>query len=93
VDAVPWIGTDSVAQASGPGTLFEGAARRSKLRPLGTGLADGTLRDGRTTRLILNTGAAWEELAVAQTLFERAESRGAGTELALPRETAQGTVF
>lgn len=93
LDAVPWIWTDSVAQASGPGTLFEGAERRSKLRPLGTGLVDGTLPDARTTRLILNTGAAWEELAVAQTLFERAESRGAGTELTLPPETVEETVF
>jgi alanine dehydrogenase len=93
LDAAPRVWTDSVVQASGPGTLFDTPDRRSKLRPLATGLADGSLRDSDTTRIVINTGAAWEEVLLGQWLFERAESAGRGTDLPLPDRPLGSAVF
>lgn len=84
LDSTPRIWTDSVAQAAGPGTLFESPERRAKLRPLGQGVADGTARDPRSVTIVLNTGAAWEETVTAQGLYELALARGIGTEIELP---------
>lgn len=83
LERVPTIWTDSVAQASGPGTLFEKDEMRSKLQPLVRGLNDGALRDVQRNRIIVNTGAAWEEVVLAEALLELAVSRGIGTELDL----------
>jgi ornithine cyclodeaminase/alanine dehydrogenase-like protein (mu-crystallin family) len=93
IDEAPWVWTDSVAQASSPGTLFENGVRRAKLRPLAAGLEDKSLLDRRATRIVITTGAAWQEVAVAQILLELAESRGLGTELTLPTEAENTSVF
>jgi ornithine cyclodeaminase/alanine dehydrogenase-like protein (mu-crystallin family) len=93
LDSVRFVWTDSVEQASGPGSLFEGDYRKSKLRPLSHGLEDGSLRDASSTRIIINTGAAWEEALTAQGLFELAVSRGIGTELELREGSAANGVF
>ena len=93
LDRAPRVWTDSVAQASAPGTLFESAERRRKLRPLAEGLDDGRLRDGRQTRIILNTGAAWEEVVVAEALLELAIASGIGTDLELRAGRDEPTVF
>ena len=93
LDKADRVWTDSVAQASAPGTLFEPEGRKSKLRPLMQGVVDGSIRNARSTRIILNTGAAWEEVVTAQLLYELATGRGAGVELALPPETVPGTLF
>ncbi len=93
LDATPRIWTDSVAQASGPGTLFESSERRAKLRPLGRGLADGTARDPRSVTIVLNTGAAWEEAVTAQALYELALAQGIGTEIELPTAGAGSDTF
>lgn len=93
LDKAPGVWTDSVAQASGPGTLFERERRKSKLRPVMNGVVDGSLRDARSTRIIINTGAAWEEVVTAQLLYELATAQGAGVELALPPESAESTTF
>ena len=93
LDKARYVWTDSVAQASGPGTLFEGEERKSKLRPLMQGLLDGNIRNGLLTRIVINTGAAWEEVVTAQLLYELATERGAGAEVALPPESIQSPVF
>jgi len=93
LDSVPRIWTDSVAQASGPGCLFEPEARRAKLRPLGEGILDGSAHDPTSTRIIINTGAAWEELALAEMMYELAESRDAGVSVAMPKERPGAAVF
>jgi ornithine cyclodeaminase/alanine dehydrogenase-like protein (mu-crystallin family) len=84
LDAARCIGTDRVERASAPVTLFERNERRAKLRPLAAGLEDRSILDGRATRILLNTGAPWEEAVVAQGLFELAVARNLGTELELP---------
>lgn len=84
LDAAPRIWTDSVAQATGPGTFFDSATRRKKLVPLGLGIADGSARDRSSNRIVINTGAAWEEVLLGQLLLERAESHGRGIELDIP---------
>ncbi len=93
LDSAARIWTDSVAQASGPGCLFEPDARRAKLRPLGEGIADRSARDQTSTRIILNTGAAWEELMLAEMMYELAESRDLGVSVAMPKERPGAAVF
>jgi alanine dehydrogenase len=93
LDEASVVWTDSVAQASGPGTLFEGESRRSKLRPLMQGVRDGSVRDGRVTRIIINTGAPWEEVVTAQLLYEQATERHIGSEIDLPPEAVDSEVF
>ncbi|HUZ80302.1 MAG TPA: hypothetical protein VMV28_06780 [Thermoplasmata archaeon] len=93
LDSATRIWTDSVAQASGPGCLFEPDARRAKLRPLGEGIADGSTRDQTSTRIIINTGAAWEELMLAEMMYELAESRDLGVSVAMPKERPGAAVF
>jgi ornithine cyclodeaminase/alanine dehydrogenase-like protein (mu-crystallin family) len=87
------VWTDSVAQASGPGTLFEKSEMRSRLSPLVRGLEDGKLRDKQQNRIIINTGAAWEEVVTAEALLELATSRNIGTEIELPLDSEQHRVF
>jgi alanine dehydrogenase len=93
IDRARWIWTDSVDQASGPGTLLEHEERRSKLRPLAKGLEDGSIQDARTTRIIINTGAAWEEALTAQGLYELAVSKGIGTEIELTVDPRADAIF
>jgi alanine dehydrogenase len=93
LDEVRHVWTDSVVQASGPGTLFEQEPRRSKLLPLSRGLEDGALRDVGSTRIVLNTGAAWEEVLTAELLFERASERGLGTKIELPGDPVSNDTF
>ena len=93
VDEASVVWTDSVAQASGPGTLFETEGRKSKLRPLMQGVQDGSARERKVTRIILNTGAPWEEVVTAQLLYERAVERNVGVEIALLPESVQREVF
>ncbi|MGI0133158.1 MAG: hypothetical protein ACREDK_08775 [Thermoplasmata archaeon] len=84
LDAAPQVWTDSVEQAGAPGTLFEDPRRRAKLRPLGAAVADGSAFSTDAHRIILNTGAAWQEVLVADLLLQRAARMGHGTELPLP---------
>lgn len=93
LDAAPCIWTDSVEQASGPATLFEAAGRRSKLRPLGQGIADGSARDRGSTRIIINTGAAWEEVVLAEMLFELAGPKEVGVHVPISSESSGAAVF
>jgi alanine dehydrogenase len=93
LDETRFVWTDSVIQASGPGTLFELEDRRSKLRPLMSGVEDGGLRNEHSTRIVINTGAAWEEVVTAEFLYEQAIERKAGAEISLPLETAASTIF
>ncbi len=93
LDEAPVVWTDSVAQASSPGTLFSSDERRSKLRPLMQGVLDGSLRKRSSTRIVVNTGAAWEEVATAQLLYERATERGVGTEIPIPPEANESLTF
>jgi alanine dehydrogenase len=93
LDSARRVWTDSVAQASGPGTLFDSDRLRTKLRPLGEGVSDGSARDSSVTRILVNTGAAWEELVVGQLMFEIAESQGLGASLPMPRVRPSAAVF
>lgn len=93
IDSAPRVWTDSVAQASGPGTLFETQERRVKLRPLGEGIIDGSARDTSATRIIINTGAAWQELVVSQLLYDLAESRDAGVSISMPKKIPGAAIF
>ena len=91
LDDADRVWTDSVAQASDAGTLFVAPDRRSKLRPLGQGVAEGSVRDRTRLRIVLNTGAAWQEVLVAGALLDRAEAIGRGLDLALPDESFSDT--
>lgn len=93
LEKAPQVWTDSVVQASSPGTLFEKSEMKSKLHPLVHGLDEGTLRDSRRNRIILNTGAAWEEVVTAEALLELAVSKGIGTELELTGGREDHPVF
>ena len=93
LDRAACVWTDSIAQASSPGTLFEMGGRRTKLRPLMQGVLDGSVRNARSTRVVINTGAAWEEAVTAQLLYELATERGGGVEVALPPESPESRVF
>lgn len=88
-EAAPYVFTDSVLQAGGPGTLFDDSARRAKLRPLVAGLSDGSLKDRRVTRIVLNTGAPWEEVLLADLLLRVASAQGLGREMPLATQTAR----
>lgn len=74
----PLVWTDSIEQASGPGTLFQGAGMREKLLKLADGEGLANLRDESSTRIVINTGAAWEELLLADSLWQSAERSDAG---------------
>lgn len=89
LDAAPRVWTDSVVQASGPGTLFDSEVRRQKLAPLGQGIADESARDSSSHRIVVNTGAAWEEVLLGKYLLKRAESNNVGIVFEIP-ESARG---
>lgn len=93
LDEARIVWTDSVAQASSPGTLFEVERRRSKLRPLMQGVQDGSVRDGSSTRIIINTGAAWEEVVTAQLLYELGTQRRVGVDIVLPQDSVRSEIF
>jgi len=84
LDVASTVWTDSVTQASAPGTLFETDARRSKLAPLLDERRLEALRDRRSSRFVFNTGAAWEETILAESLCRAAEARNVGIGLELP---------
>ncbi len=67
--------------------------RPSRLRSLGSGGGEGSVRDSPTTTVLLRTGAAWEELMVARTLLEQVASGETGVELAILRGTTDGPLF
>jgi ornithine cyclodeaminase/alanine dehydrogenase-like protein (mu-crystallin family) len=93
LDAARVIWTDSVAQAIAPETLLATADRRGRVRPLGAGVQDGSVRDAGATRLVINTGAAWEEVLVGGALLALAESAGLGAEVTLPSEPPGASIF
>lgn len=78
LEGAPHVWTDSIEQASGPGTLFHREGMRGKLLKLADeeGLAE--LRDETSTRIIINTGAAWEEVLLAESLWRSAEQADVG---------------
>jgi alanine dehydrogenase len=78
LEEAPHVWTDSIEQASGPGTLFHREDMRGKLLKLAhdEGLAE--LRDKTSTRIIINTGAAWEEVLLAESLWRSAERSDVG---------------
>ncbi|MGP8072301.1 MAG: hypothetical protein ACLPZM_04130 [Thermoplasmata archaeon] len=78
LDSSARIWTDSVDQAADKGTLFADPPRRQKLRPLLDKGAGPSVRDRKATRIILNTGAAWEEVLLAESLFRSSEKSNAG---------------
>jgi alanine dehydrogenase len=77
-DRAEVIWTDSVEQASAPGTLFERPPLRSKLEALGRGAVSGRIRDSSRARAIVNTGAPWQEVLMANALLANAESNSRG---------------
>lgn len=79
LDRVACVWTDSISQAGGPGTVFESEARRRKLIPLGKGVADGSIRNHSVLRIVVNTGAAWEEVLMGKFLSDLAEANHVGT--------------
>ena len=86
LDAATRIWTDSVDQAAEKGTLFAEPPRRQKLRPLLDKGAGPSVRDRKSTRIIVNTGAAWEEVLLAESLYRSAEKANAGTTVDLTGE-------
>lgn len=93
LDEASTIWTDSVVQAGGPGTFFESSVRRKKLAPLGTGIANGTALDRSSTRIVINTGAAWEEVLLGKHLLKRAESENCGSILGMPDDEPEPAPF
>lgn len=92
-DSAPWLWTDHVARPSSPGTLFETERRKSKLCPLMEGVVEGSIQNARSTRSVITTGAAWEEVVTAQLLYQRVAERAAGVEIAISPESDRSTVF
>ncbi len=97
IDAAPYVWTDSVDQAQSRGSLFDQSPRREKLRPLAKEAELQSLRDEGSTRIIINTGAAWEEILLAESLLQAAERSNAGIpfdfaaeEATAPSSTAPG---
>jgi ornithine cyclodeaminase/alanine dehydrogenase-like protein (mu-crystallin family) len=68
-DALDRVWTDSVEEAGAPGTLFASAERRKKLQPLWSGVSDGSLWDAGSLRIVLNSGAGWQEVLMAEELL------------------------
>lgn len=86
IDATPAVWTDSVDQASAKGTLFAEVPRREKLRPLLRESDQKSLRDTGSTRIVINTGAAWEEVLLAESLLRSAEGANVGLRVDLGNE-------
>jgi ornithine cyclodeaminase/alanine dehydrogenase-like protein (mu-crystallin family) len=83
LEEAPHIWTDSVEQASGPGSLFQGEGMRGKLRKLADAEGLRELRDESSTRIVINTGAAWEEILLAESLWRSAEELNLGLQTTL----------
>lgn len=83
LEAAPYVWTDSLEQASGPGSLFQSDAMRGKLRKLADPEKLPQLRDESTTRIIVNTGAAWEETLLSESLWESSEELDLGLSIPL----------
>ena len=83
LEEAPHIWTDSVEQASGPGSLFQKESMRSKLLKLAHSGGLKELRDEGSTRIVINTGAAWEEVLLAESLWRAAEDSNVGIETTL----------
>ncbi|HEX9340704.1 MAG TPA: hypothetical protein VF992_05980 [Thermoplasmata archaeon] len=82
----PCVWTDSVAQASGPATLFHDPTRRGKLRPLAVDADQDALHDEESTRIVINTGAAWEEVLLAESLWRSSDQTQVGLRLDLSND-------
>ncbi len=82
LEEASYIWTDSLEQASGPGSLFQSGQLRGKLRTLADVARVSDLRDEGTTRMVINTGAAWEEVLLAESLWRSAEEVDAGLRVA-----------
>ncbi|MFZ1023311.1 MAG: hypothetical protein WAN87_04170 [Thermoplasmata archaeon] len=78
LEEAPHIWTDSVEQASGPASLFQTENMRSKLLKLAHPEGLNELRDEGSTRIVINTGAAWEEVLLAESLWRSAEKSSVG---------------
>jgi ornithine cyclodeaminase/alanine dehydrogenase-like protein (mu-crystallin family) len=74
LEASARIWTDSVVQATAPGTLLAEAGLRGKTCALAEPAALVALRDQATTRIVVTTGAAWEEVVLAESLWQGASS-------------------
>jgi alanine dehydrogenase len=85
VDRSRWLWTDSVEQA-GRGPVFAAEPRRGKLRPVADPGCLEALRDEGATRLVVNTGAAWQELVLAATVSAAAEAAGVGDVVPIPAD-------
>jgi ornithine cyclodeaminase/alanine dehydrogenase-like protein (mu-crystallin family) len=83
LEEAPHIWTDSVEQASGPGSLFQDEGMRGKLRKLADAGGLRELRDESSTRIVINTGAAWEEILLAESLWRSAEELNLGLQTTL----------
>ncbi|HTP54701.1 MAG TPA: hypothetical protein VML94_07080 [Thermoplasmata archaeon] len=81
--AAPYVWTDSIEQAGGPGTLFQRKEMREKLRRLAHDETMEELRDKLSTRIVINTGAAWEEVLLAESLWRSAEQSDVGLQATL----------
>ena len=84
LEEAPHVWTDSIEQASGPVTLFREEDMRGKLLKLAhdDGLTE--LRNKSSTRIVINTGAAWEEVLLAESLWRSAELADVGLQVTLP---------
>ncbi|MGC2359047.1 MAG: hypothetical protein WA691_01915 [Thermoplasmata archaeon] len=83
LEEAPHVWTDSLEQASGPASLFQTENMRSKLLKLAAPGGLKALRDEDSTRIVINTGAAWEEVLLAESLWISAEKSGVGIESTL----------
>lgn len=83
LEAAPHVWTDSVEQARGPGTLFHNDFMRSKLVKLAHSDHLKDLRDQSSTRIVINTGAAWEEVLLAESIWRSAEHSDLGLPVTL----------
>jgi len=83
LEGTPHVWTDSIVQASGPSTLFQSESMRSKVLKLADPGGLKKLRDEGSTRIVVNTGAAWEEILLAESLWRAAELSSVGLETTL----------
>ncbi|MGI0128655.1 MAG: hypothetical protein ACREDE_02215 [Thermoplasmata archaeon] len=74
------VWTDSIEQARGPGSLFRTGQMGQKLLRLADPEGLRELREEMSTRIVINTGAAWEEVLLAESLWQSAERAKVGFE-------------
>ncbi|MEM0129535.1 MAG: hypothetical protein QXG65_05185 [Thermoplasmata archaeon] len=79
----PRVRTESIGWATGPGPLFEGGAMGEKVRGPADPEGGSDLRDASMTRIVIPTGAAREELLLAESLWRSAEASDVGLDVTL----------